>query len=173
VRVADSRTVVLGVLVPVLVLALSGVAGGAVWARWADPPSRAEATATNVELLLARQFSVDGSYAAVGALLGLVAGAALAWRLRRVGWPLVVGVSLGGAAAAVVSFGLGLLWGPQPRPGSDRGAWLSGGLWVHVPGVYLAWPVGAVLGLLVVVWLSDRAVERAGEIDLPDLSHAP
>ena len=172
-RVADPRRLTLGVLVPVVVLAMTGAAGGAVWVWWADPPARADATASNLALLLSRQFSVDGSYAVVGVVLGLVAGTALAVRLRAVGWLLVVGVSLGGAAAAAVSYGVGLLWGPEPGPGTDRSAWLSGSLSVHAPGVYLAWPVGAVLGLLVVVWLTDRAASRADGSDLPELSHAP
>lgn len=163
----------MGVLVPTAVLAVTGVVGGAIWVWWADPPARADATATNLALLVAHQFSVDGSYAVVGVALGLLAGTALAWRLRTVGWPLVVGVSLGGAAAAAVSYGVGLLWGPEPSPGTERGAWLSGGLAVHAPGVYLAWPVGAVLGLLVVVWLTDRTVDHGGEKKLPELSHAP
>jgi hypothetical protein len=106
-------------------------------------------------------------------VLGLVAGTALAWRLRSVGWPLVVGVSLGGAAAAAVSYGVGMLWGPEPSPGTERGAWLSGGMSVHAPGVYLTWPVSAVLGLLVVVWLTDRAGDRAGEGKVTELSHSP
>ena len=172
-RVVDLRRVTLGVLVPIAVLATTGVPGGAIWVWWADPPARADATASNLALLVAHQFSVDGSYAVVGAVLGLVAGTALAWRLRSVGWPLVVGVSLGGAAAAAVSYGVGLLWGPEPSPGTARSAWLSGGLSVHAPGVYLAWPVGAVLGLLVVVWLTDRAAERVGDRELSEPSHAP
>lgn len=160
-------------LVPVAVLAMTGVAGGAIWVWWADPPARADATSSNLALLVDRQFSVDGSYGVVGVVLGVVAGTALAWRLRSVGWLLVVGVSLGGAAAAAVSYGVGLLWGPDPSHGTDRSAWLSGGMSVHAPGVYLAWPVGALLGLLVVVWLTDRPVDQAGEDGIPNLSHAP
>jgi len=161
------------VLVPIAVLAMTGVAGGAIWVWWADPPARADATASNLALLVAHQFSVDGSYAVVGVVLGLVAGTALAWRLRSVGWPLVVGVSLGGAAAAAVSYGVGMLWGPEPSPGTERSAWLSGGMSVHAPGVYLTWPVSAVLGLLVVVWLTDRAGDRDGEGKVTELSHSP
>jgi hypothetical protein len=171
--VADPRRLTLGVLVPIAVLAMTGVAGGAIWVWWADPPARADATASNLALLVAHQFSVDGSYAVVGVVLGLVAGTALAWRLRSVGWPLVVGVSLGGAAAAAVSYGVGMLWGPEPSPGTERSAWLSGGMSVHAPGVYLTWPVSAVLGLLVVVWLTDRAGDRAGEGKVTELSHSP
>jgi hypothetical protein len=168
--IADARTIALGVLVPVVVLGVAGVAGGVIWARWADPPARSEATPANVELLLGRQFSVDGGYATIGLVLGLVVGAGLGWMLRRTGWLVVVGVTVGGIAAAAISYGVGLLLGPAPEGDSERGELLSGGLAVHVPGVFLAWSVGGLLGLLLVAWLTDRTADRAAEPALPDLS---
>jgi len=167
---ADARAIALGVLMPVAVLGAAGVAGGAIWAWWADPPARSEVTPGNVELLLGRQFSVDGGYATTGLVLGLAVGVGLGWMLRRTGWLLVVGLTVGGITAAAVSYGFGLLMGPAPEGDSARGELLSGGLAVHVPGVFLAWPVGALLGLLLVVWLTDRAADRAAEPALPELS---
>jgi hypothetical protein len=166
---AHRRSAVGAVLVPVLVLALAGVAGGAVWAWWADPPRTSDAASVDVELLLGRQFDVDGRYAITGVLLGLAVGSALAWALRATGWLLVVGVGVGGGLAALDSYALGLWWGPEPSDGAERAALLSGGMVVHVPGVFLSWPIGALLGLLLVVWLADRAGDLAAEPALPEL----
>jgi hypothetical protein len=149
-------------------MALAGVVGGAVWAWWADPPRTSDAPSVDIELLLGRQFAVDGSYAITGVLLGLAVGCVLAWALRRTGWLLVVGVGVGGGLAALVSYALGLWWGPEPSDGAERGALLSGGMAVHVPGVFLSWPIGALLGLLVVVWLADRAGDAAAGPALPE-----
>jgi hypothetical protein len=160
------------VLVPVLVLALTGVAGGAIWTWWADPPGKSDATPSNVELLLGRQFDVDGRYAITGLLLGLAVGSALAWVLRHRGWWLVLGVGAGAGAAAAVSYGFGLVWGPGPGEGMKRGALLSGAMAVHAPGVFLAWPIGALSGLMLVVWLADRAGDLAAEPALPELPPA-
>ncbi len=166
---ADTRTIALGVLVPVLAFALAGVLGAAIWAWWADPPAKSEATPTNVELLLGRQFAVDASYAFIGLAVGLAVGALLALALRRTGWLLVVGVTLGGVAAAAVAYELGMRWGPSPAGSTKADELLSGALVVHVPGVFLSWPVGALAGLLLVVWLTDRAEDLAAEPALPDL----
>lgn len=169
IRLPPGRDLVLGVLVPVVTLAAAGVGGGAIWVWWADPPADTELTRTNAELLLGEQFAVDASYAVTGLAVGFVAGLLLAWLLRRSGWLLVVGVSLGGGAAAAVSYGLGLGWGAAPVDGSERGDLLSGAMSVHVPGVFLLWPVGALLGLMLVVWLADRADDSATDFVLPDL----
>jgi hypothetical protein len=155
--------VVRAILVPVLTMALAGVVGGAVWAWWADPPRASDAASVDVELLLGRQFAVDGRYAITGVLLGLAVGGVLAWVLRHSGWLLVVGVGVGGGLAALESYALGLWWGPEPSDGAERGALLSGGIAVHVPGVFLSWPIGALLGLLLVVWLADRAGDLVAE----------
>ncbi len=151
------------ILVPVLTMALAGVVGGAVWALWAEPPRASDAASVDIELLLGRQFAVDGRYAITGVLIGLAVGSVLAWRLRHTGWLLVVGVGVGGGLASLESYVLGLWWGPEPSDGAERGALLSGGMAVHVPGVFLSWPIGALLGLLVVVWLADRAGDLAPE----------
>ena len=94
----------LALVVPVVVLGAAGVAGGAIWTWWADPPAEREATRANVELLLARQFPVDGSYAITGLAVGFVAGVVLAWALRHTGWLLVVGITLGGLVATTTSY---------------------------------------------------------------------
>lgn len=150
-------------VLPVVALSAAGLVGGALWAWWADPPARTEVTRTNTELLLARQFGVDGSYACLGLLLGLAVGIALTVVLRRTGWLLVLGVGVGGIAAAAVSYGSGVLWGPGPVADVSRDDALSGGLSVHVPAVFLTWPVGGVLGVLLVVWLTDRGGVDAAE----------
>jgi hypothetical protein len=105
-------------------------------------------------------------------LLGLAVGSALAWLLRYTGGVLVLGVGVGAGLAAAESYALGLWWGPEPSDGMERGALLSGGMVVHVPGVFLSWPIGALLGLLLVVWLADRAGDLAAGSALPELPPA-
>ena len=102
---------------------------------------------------------------ALGLALGAVVAAALTLALRRVGWMLVVGITLGAIAAAVVSSRLGVWWGPQPPSGVERGDLLSGALVVMAKGLFLSWPVGALAALWLVVW----AVERRDDAGLPDL----
>jgi hypothetical protein len=162
---------VLALVAPVVVLGVAGLAGGAIWTWWADPPAESEARRANadVELLLARQFPVDGSFAITGLAVGFVVGVALAWALRHTGWLLVVGITLGGLVATTTSYLVGVIWGPGPEAGSERGELLSGALSIHAPGVLLSWPVSALLGAVLVVWLSDRAADRAAEPTLPEL----
>jgi hypothetical protein len=171
--VADPRRLTLGVLVPIAVLAMTGVAGGAIWVWWADPPARADATASNLALLVATSSRWTAAMRSWEWCSVSSPGTALAVRLRSVGWPLVVGVSLGGAAAAAVSYGVGMLWGPEPSPGTERGAWLSGGMSVHAPGVYLTWPVERRARTA-----RRRLAHRprrgpAGEENVTELSHSP
>jgi len=163
------RAAVPGVVVPVLALAVAGVLGGALWAWWADPPSRADVTPTNAELVLGQLFGVEVRYAAIGLLLGALTGAVLAWRLRAHGWVLVAGVTLGSGVAATVSYWLGVWWGPGPVAGFARTDLLSGALVIYAPGLYLAWPLGALAALWLVVWAVDRGLDRIEEPSLPDL----
>lgn len=162
-------TVGLAVLLPVAVLALAGVGGGALWAWWADPPAQSELTQQNYNVLIGQLFGVELRYAAVALVLGLLAGVVLAVPLRHLGWPLVVGAALGGLAAAAVSYWLGVWWGPSPAPGLSRDRDLfSGALVLTTRGLYLAWPVAAVAGCWLVAWALDRDPVPPGA-DLPEL----
>jgi hypothetical protein len=163
------RSFLLGVVVPVLVLTVVGVLGGALWAWWADPPKQTETTPYTAELELGRLFGVEARYTVLGLVLGGLVGAGLAWRLRSQGWVLVVGVTLGAGAAATVSYWLGVWWGPDPVAGLARADLLSGALVITVPGLYLSWPVGALLALWLVVWAADRHPDRSDEPSLSDL----
>ncbi len=161
--------VLLGVVVPVLVLTLAGVVGGALWVWWADPPDAADITPATAELELGQLFGVEVRYAVIGLLVGAVAGAVLTWRLRTWGWVLVVGVTVGSGAAAAVSYWLGVWWGPEPVTGLTRTDLLSGALVITTPGLYLSWAIGALAALWLVVWAVDRGIDRVDEPSLPDL----
>lgn len=163
-----TRAFALALLLPVVVLGLAGAVGGAVWAWWADPPVATDVTPANAELQLGRLLGVELRYAAVALLLGLVVGVLVAVPLRRLGWPLVVGVALGGLAAAAVSYWLGVWWGPPPAEGLAREDLFSGALVITIRGLFLSWSVAAVAGCWLVAWALDRDPVPAGA-DLPEL----
>ena len=58
-----AAAVLLGVVVPVLALTAAGVAGGALWAWWADPPDQNDITPATAELELGQVFGVELRYA--------------------------------------------------------------------------------------------------------------
>ena len=124
---AADAVVVLGVLL------LLGVVGGLAWAQLVDPVP-VGATAEDV---LARQFDVEGWYAVLAAVAGVVAGAGLTvWRSRDpVATVLLLLVGAGLAAAVMAWVGAAL---------SD--------LEVVAHAAYVVWPTAALFGSVVVLW---------------------
>jgi len=175
----DAVHPVRGVVVPIVAIGAAGVPGGMLWARWADPAAYAvtRMRATLDEEQLGRYFGVEVRYAVIGLVVGFVVAAASTVWLRRAGWPLVVGVSLGAVAAAAVSYQVGVALGPpdvdieRAAAGGTPGEAISVPLEVQTPGMFLAWEVGGLLGLLLVVSVTDRdrPVSRARHLHLPDL----
>lgn len=167
-----------GVLVPLAVLPVAGVAGGALWAWWADPAAfMVTRLQTSMdEEQLGRFFGVEVQYAVIGLATGFLVAAALSGWLRRSGWPLVVGVALGALAAAAVSYWVGVALGPpdveQAAATAAPGDAIPVPLEVQTPGLFLAWVVGALAGLVLVVSVTDRDHSHGRSLPL-DLSDSP
>ena len=161
-----------------VVLAGAGVLGGLVWSWWAEP---ATYTVTRQgtfldEEQLGRLFGIEARYALVGVVGGFLVSALLAVWLHRAGWRLVVGVVSGAAVAAAVSYFLGVALGPGVDVDAARSAApgdvVAMELSVHTAGLFLAWPVGALAGLLVGVWAIDRPAHQEPDPALLDLSRS-
>jgi hypothetical protein len=149
-----------------LVGAAGGAAGGAFWA-WLTAPATYQVTAQSAyldEQGLSAAFNADGWFLVVGLLCGLLLGAVLGLSCRRHGWPLVLALVVAASLASFVAYRVGQALGPGPleprlraaAPGDRVAAPLS----VRATGVYLGWPVGTMLGVLMVT-LRWRGRERS------------
>jgi ribose/xylose/arabinose/galactoside ABC-type transport system permease subunit len=157
-----SEVVVRAVVVTCLAYALVGVAGAWVWAQLADPPAYhvfSQAILMDEEEA-GREFGVDLTYALVALGLAAPVGFVTGWRWHRVGWPQVLATAGGAAIAAVISWRLGIVLGPDDPQESIRTAQVGDDipdkLDVHADGLLAAWPVAALIGLIVAVLLFSR-----------------
>jgi hypothetical protein len=107
------------------------------------------------EVELGKQFSADGFYVVIAAVVGVVTGLALAWWRSRD--PLLTSVLLvlGSALAAALMAVTGHLLGPGPTgaalAAAKVGAKIPERLDVDTAVVYLTWPVAVLLGASVVL----------------------
>lgn len=157
-----ARDVLLDAAVVLVWSLLAGAVGAVVWWRVTPLP---EATATPqgpalTATELAGQVAVDGWFAVVAVVLGLLSGLVLlAWR-RRDPLLLVPLVVLGAALAAQVASRLGRVLGPADPAsvldGRPEGATAPLQLVLHAPGLVWAWPAAAALGALLHLFVLRR-----------------
>jgi hypothetical protein len=151
-----------GTLATVVGFLVAGVVAGIVWAVLADPMKytvvrvgdRSGLSADEVAASAA--FGVLVTYAWVSGLVSAVWAAFATWRWGRQGGNgVVVRTAVGASLAAFVAWGTGVLLGPPtPEVGSlPAGAEVSARLGIDAYGVLFAWPVAALLALLLVSWL--------------------
>ena len=149
-----ARADVLLVLGVFLVL---GVLGGLLWPVLVTPAEFTKLASGGAmgENELGKQFGADGWFVVIGFLAALAAGLVLtAWRSRD---PLLVSLLLvvGAAAAAGVMALVGHWTGPGDPSAALRtarvGATVPESLDVDSFSIYLAWPVGALVGALFVL----------------------
>ena len=151
-------------VVPPVLGALLGLAGGWLWWTWWGPAPRGRIYDTSAgphwypdpfDPGITSDFSGTAIYVVVGFGLALLLGIVAAWLARRVAVPGLVALLVGAGVATVLMYLVGQSFSP-PDPASliasrKVGTVLPGHL--HVSGwtPYLAWPVGALLGYLVVL----------------------
>lgn len=148
-------------------VALAGVAlglvAGIVWPALA-PDIQGEVTLSGVTVPTVearRQFGVDGWFAVAAVIGGLLLGVVFFARHRRRPVTTLVALTVAGLIATAVQWRVGILLGPGPV--EDRSAALPAGsaismpLELNAPAVLVVWPIGAVVGaLLVAAFLDDR-----------------
>lgn len=106
--------------------------------------------------------AADGWFAVLGAAVGLLSGALAWWRWRRHGVAVALAAVVGGTLGALLAWRVGHLLGPPalagqaPGPGGVRQAPLQ----LRARGVLLAWPIAALLPVLVLTAATNRPARR-------------
>lgn len=147
----------------VLAAVLLGLVAGVLWAGLA-PDIQGEVTANGVTVPLVearRQFGVDGWFAVLAAGGSLLLGVVSFARHRTRPVTTLVVLTLCGLIAAVVQWRFGTLLGPGPVDARTAevpaGTTVSMPLQLNAPATLIVWPIGAVVGaLLVSALLDDR-----------------
>ena len=147
----------------VLALVLGGVLSAVLWSQFADPPlARVEARQvfTGGDEL-SRQFGMNVTFAwtvaAPAAPIGTLVGAL--W--HRHGWVQAVAVTVGGIAAGLLAWRLGLMLGPgelsERLVSASVGDMLPNALQLDSLGLLLTAPVAALIGFVLAVAFSTDA----------------
>lgn len=151
-RMRGDIVVVLGLFL------LAGVLAGVLWSQVLPSVvvTRNELGLVTDEVGLARRFDIDAWYAVIGAVGGLVLGAVLTWWRSTHEVVTVLVVTAGALLAALVCARLGTWLGPddpeQVLAGAEIGATAPMQVRLTSEAAYLAWPVSALVGALVVLW---------------------
>lgn len=148
------------VLAGVLFLTL-GVLAGWVWAQLAHPPEytlyRRNYPYYSSEAEFRHAFEMDLVFTWIGAAGGLLGGLVVGWRWWRLGWVVAALTALAAAGAAVVAWRAGVFVGPGAVRAAAAdvrvGDTFSGPVALGTRSLLLVWPVAALLGVMVSVWL--------------------
>jgi hypothetical protein len=142
-----------------------GVLCGVVWWLLVDPAvfTKQRTGGSMGEVQLGRRFDADGWYVVIAVVTGLVAGTVLTWLRWRDPLLTTALVAVGSVVAAVAMAWTGHLLGP----GDPNAVLAHAAVGTRVPvqlavgasASYLAWPIGALIGALVVLWSSPRTVD--------------
>lgn len=150
---------------------LLGVGVGALWALWADPGrwEVTEAGAVLSQRAASAQFGVELLFGGLGAVAALVWAFVAGVALRHAGWLLVPLCLLLSALAGLVAWQVGMALGP-PDPRSVTGLSLGDTFPDEIRldsfVTFLAWPVGALTGLVLGLMVAAEREARAEPVDL-------
>ncbi|MDQ3627722.1 MAG: hypothetical protein M3419_02710 [Actinomycetota bacterium] len=138
----------------VLALVLGGALSAVLWSQLADPPM-AQVQAARVLTggdELTRQFGMDVTFAWTSALPALPIGALVGALWHRHGWVQAVAVMLGGIAAGLLAWRLGMVLGPgelaDRLPSASVGDRLPNALQLDSLGLLLSAAVAALVGFV-------------------------
>lgn len=146
------------------VFAVAGVVAGILWSRLGLPDGPIEAVMYNGaplfenEVTASRLFAMDGWFALLGAIGGVLLGTVLYPSFRRHGPWTVGALVLGGFLAAATSFAVGTLVANDQvilawEPTAEQGARIVAPLTLQAYGVAVAWPASALVSVLILAWL--------------------
>lgn len=157
-------------LVALVVFAAVGAGAGWLWYRLWDPPIGTVLDGTwgydNFDEL-GSVFSATGLYVVIGLLGGLLLGVLTALLCRRSELVTLLAVAVGGAVAGYLCYRVGLSLSP-PDPttlaaGLPDGESLPDDLTMPGRSPFVAWPLGALLGLTIVYFLTTGVSAGVGE----------
>src|SRR4051794_26144332 len=158
---ATTGDVVAGVIAAAAMLA-AGIPLGLIWGATVPTVDVQDLLLNSSETALEAQPAADARFALLAAAFGVVAGLLAAWRGRRAGWPLPVGIALGGIGGSLVAAQVGhLLAGGAALPGVPPPANPVVrdlvDVTVRADGVHAIFAFAALLVFLVLVVLTTKA----------------
>jgi hypothetical protein len=141
---------------------VGGAVCAAVWAAVVEPPTYSARLPTfagqpvpNVEGL-ERTFNIDATFLLTAGVAAVVLGVLCGALFRSYGVVTVLAVLVGSGVGYLTMRHLGIGLGPEALVAQARGAGahatLLAPLHVQATGVYFAWPVGALAGVMAALW---------------------
>lgn len=160
-RIARTSAVSRRLTVCAALTLLGGLAGGVAWMLLADPADWVgrEGGIVLTEAAARGQFSVIVTFVAVGAVVSIVSGWAVARCVPDLGWFAVPVVVVLTALAGLVAWRVGVELGPPPPDtvqGVATGERVPAQLAVDGVAPFLVWPIFGVLGVIVASWADGR-----------------
>jgi hypothetical protein len=152
-------------LVVAVWFAVAGAVGAVVWWQVTTLPklTRAGDSASQAADQLSVQVGIDAWFFVVAAVGGLLSGIVLLWWRRRDPLLMVILVALGAGLASWVMVRAGLTLGPAPElatlRGLKEGDEVSMQLKLHASGLVWIWPVAALLGALLQMWVLAKPAD--------------
>jgi hypothetical protein len=147
---------------------VAGLVVGLLWPQVVEPVtvSRSEVGLQTGEVALAHRFAHDAWYSVLGGGAALLLGVVLTLRRRAHEIATLVAIVLGALLAAWVASMVGTATGPEAAEvvlaDADMGATAPDHVVVTASASYLAWPLAAVLGAVLVLWAPSRRERRQG-----------
>jgi hypothetical protein len=156
---------------------LGGVVCAVVWAAVVEPPTYsanppvfAGQPVPNGEGL-ERTFNIEATFLLTAGTAAVVLGALAGIAFRANGVVTVLAVLAGSVAGYVTMRYLGTGLGPEALAAQARGAGahatLLEPLRIHATGVYFAWPIGALSGVMAALWAFAPEPSVAGDTTRP------
>jgi hypothetical protein len=164
----EVRPILVDTGIVLLAFVVLAVAGALIWWQ-VTPLAEYTRTATNGvmdEEQLGIQVSADGWFCVIAAVGGLLSGIGLlSWR-RRDPLLMVVLVAAGAVLATWVMLRTGLILGPpnpdKVLPAAKAGAKIPLQLKIRAEGLWVVWPVTALVGAIGVIWGTEHRSEHEG-----------
>ncbi|MBX6389722.1 MAG: hypothetical protein IRZ08_12120 [Frankia sp.] len=161
-------------LVCLLTLTVIGPPLGLLWAAVAPRLDVRAVVATGSETAFAAQADIDATFGFLCLGVGVIAGLVARWRASDAGWPVPVGLAIGGLAASLLAGWVGHeirspgVLSQLPANANEQLVDLVD-MRVRSSGLYLVLPVAALATLALSLWLTTAlAARRRGQAKPPD-----
>ncbi|MGA9716460.1 MAG: hypothetical protein WBQ48_11565 [Aeromicrobium sp.] len=138
-----------------------GVIAGLVWWHMATPGQweMRDVGLSLTEEASRGQFQVIVVFTLIGVIAALAWSVVLSLLFGESGWQLVVAIMAGSVLAAIVAWQVGAFVGPPPvetAVGLEIGDTVPDELMIDSASPFLAWPIAALVGVLLVSWGRGR-----------------